>query len=113
MEPTEPFFKRISIIGLGLIGGSWALALKKMGYSAYRVGFDAPAVLEHAIESGAIHEAAKDVDEAVQNSDLVILATPVGKIIDLIPRGKASAPTHALITDAGSTKQRFIQRERD
>ena len=110
MEPTEPFFKRISIIGLGLIGGSWALALKKLGYPAYRVGLDAPAVLEQAIESGAVHEAAKDVDEAVRKSDLVILATPVGKILDLLPFAESSAPSRALITDVGSTKQRIVER---
>jgi prephenate dehydrogenase len=107
VEPTEPFFKRISIIGLGLIGGSWALALKELDYPAHRVGLDEPAVLEQAIESGALHQAAKNLDEAVQKSDLVILATPVGKILDLIPRVKASAPPHALITDVGSTKQRM------
>ena len=110
MEPTEPFFKRISIIGLGLIGGSWALALKKLGYPAHRVGLDAPAVLEQAIESGAVHEAAKDFDEAVRNSDLVILATPVGKILDLLPLAESSAPSRTLVTDVGSTKQRIVER---
>ena len=110
MEPTEPFFKRISIIGLGLIGGSWALALKKLDYPAHRVGCDATSVLEQAIESGAIHEATKDVEEAVRNSDLVILATPVGKILDLLPLAESSAPPRALITDVGSTKQRIVER---
>lgn len=110
MEPTEPFFKRISIIGLGLIGGSWALALKKLNYAAHRVGFDAPGVLRQAIESGAVHEGAKDIPAAVQNADLVILATPVGKILDLLPQLKSSAPPQALVTDVGSTKQRIVER---
>jgi len=108
VEPTEPFFKRIAIVGLGLIGGSWALALKKLGYPAHRVGFDVPDVLKQAAESGAIHEAANDVDAAVRNADLVILATPVGKILDLLPRLKSSVPSLALITDVGSTKQRIM-----
>ncbi len=86
------------------------MALKKLGYPAHRVGFDAPTVLEQAIESGAVHEAAKDVEEAVRNSDLVILATPVGKILDLVPLVKSSAPSRALITDVGSTKQRIVER---
>ena len=109
MEPTEPFFKRISIVGLGLIGGSWALALKELGYAAHRVGFDHPDVLKHAVESGTVHEAARGIDEAVRNADLVILATPVGKILEMLPRLKSSAPSHALITDVGSTKQRIME----
>ncbi|HXH49251.1 MAG TPA: prephenate dehydrogenase/arogenate dehydrogenase family protein [Terriglobia bacterium] len=113
MEPTEPFFKRISIIGLGLIGGSWALALKKLGHAAHRIGFDAPEVLSQAIESGAVHGSASNLDEAVRKADLVILATPVGKILELLPRLKTSAPSNALITDVGSTKQRIMAQARE
>ena len=109
MEPTEPFFKRISIIGLGLIGGSWALALQKLGYPAHRVGLDEPAVLERAIASGALHQAATNIDEAIQDSDLIILATPVGRILEMLPQVKSAAPSHALITDVGSTKQRIVE----
>ena len=110
MEPTEPFFNRISIIGLGLIGGSWALALKKLGYAAHCIGYDVPEVLTQAVESGAVHEGAKDVDEAVRSADLVILATPVGKILELLPQLESRVPSHALITDVGSTKQRILMR---
>jgi prephenate dehydrogenase len=110
VEPTEPFFNRISIIGLGLIGGSWALALKKLGYAAHCIGYDVPEVLTQAVESGAVHEGAKDVDEAVRSADLVILATPVGKILELLPQLESRVPSHALITDVGSTKQRILMR---
>ena len=110
MEPAKPFFERISIIGLGRIGGSWALALKKLGYAAHRVGYDRLEVLHRAIESGAIHEGAKSVDEALRDADLVILATPVGKILELLTQVRASAPLHALITDVGSTKRLILER---
>jgi prephenate dehydrogenase len=113
VEPTEPFFKRISIVGLGLIGGSWALALRQLGYTARRVGFDVPDVLKQAVESGAVHEAAKDIEEAARNADLVILATPVGKILEYLPRLKSSVPPQALITDVGSTKQRILQQAKE
>ena len=113
MEPSEPFFKRISIIGLGLIGGSWALALKKLGYEARRVGCDLPDVLNQAISSGAVHEGARSVAEAVQGADLIILATPVGKILELLAQLESSAPSHALITDVGSTKRRIVQRAKE
>lgn len=109
MEPSEPFFKRISIIGLGLIGGSWALALKKQGYAAHRVGYDRPEVLDRAIQSGAVHEGAKSIEEAVRGANLVILATPVGKILDLLTQLKSSVPSQALITDVGSTKRLILQ----
>jgi prephenate dehydrogenase len=108
VEPAKPFFKRISIIGLGLIGGSWALALKKLGYAARRTGFDVPDVLKQAVQAGAVHQAAQNIEEAARNADLVILATPVGKILELLPRLKSSVPSHALLTDVGSTKQRII-----
>ena len=108
MEPTEPFFKRISIIGMGLIGGSWALALKKLDYPAHRIGCDLPEVMQRAVECGAVHEAAKDVDGAVRNADLVILATPVGRILDLLPQIAPRVPSHTLITDVGSTKHRVM-----
>jgi prephenate dehydrogenase len=113
VEPTGPFFKRISIIGLGLIGGSWALALKKLGYAAHRVGSDMPDVLKKAVKSGAVDEGAKSIDEAVRDADLVILATPVGRILELLPRVKTSAPSNALITDVGSTKQRIMAQARE
>ncbi len=113
MEPSEPFFKRISIIGLGLIGGSWGLALKRLGYSARRIGCDRPDVLNHAISAGAVHEGAQNVADAVRDADLIILATPVGKILDLLPQLKLSAPSHALVTDVGSTKRRIAQCAKD
>jgi len=113
VEPAEPYFKRISIIGLGLIGGSWALALKKLGYAAHRVGYDRPEILANAVASGAVHEGAQGVDEAVRDADLVILATPVGRILELLAQLKSSAPSQALITDVGSTKRLILQRAKE
>lgn len=108
VEPSKPFFKRISIVGLGLIGGSWALALKKLGYPARRIGCDLPDVLSRATASGAVHEGAANAAEAVRDADLVILATPVGEILELLPQMKSAAPRRPLITDVGSTKRRII-----
>ena len=89
------------------------MALKKLGYAAHRIGYDVPDVLKQAVESGAVDEGAKNVDEAVRDADLVILATPVGKILDLLPKLKTSAPSNALITDVGSTKQRIMAQARE
>jgi prephenate dehydrogenase len=113
VEPDEPFFKRISIIGLGLIGGSWALALKRLGYPASRVGYDRPEVLRTALCAGAIDAAGEDLPSAVHNADLVILATPVGAILDLLGRLKPHLLPQALVTDVGSTKRLICQRAKD
>jgi prephenate dehydrogenase len=113
VEPAEPFFKRISIIGLGLIGGSWALALKRTGYRASLVGHDRPEVLSQAVSAGAVDEGAKDLSSAVRGADLVILAVPVGAILDLIDRLHQHLTPQALITDVGSTKRRICERAKE
>jgi prephenate dehydrogenase len=106
-------FHRISIIGLGLIGGSWGLALRKSGFRGRRVGHDRPDIMSRALEAGAIDEGAEDLAAAVQAADLVILATPVGAILELLPRLKPAALPRALITDVGSTKRLISERARD
>ncbi|HLY59773.1 MAG TPA: prephenate dehydrogenase [Terriglobia bacterium] len=103
-------FHRISIIGVGLIGGSWGLALREHGYRGVRVGFDKPEVLNRALAACALDEIAIDVASAVRGADLVILAAPVGAIIDLIAQMKPSAMPGALVTDVGSTKRLIYRR---
>jgi prephenate dehydrogenase len=106
-------FKHISIIGLGLIGGSWGLALKERGVAARRVGCDRPEVLERALASGVVDEGSVDPLAAVHDADLVILATPVGVILDLLTQLRGAAAPRALITDVGSTKRLICQRARE
>jgi prephenate dehydrogenase len=106
-------FKHISIIGLGLIGGSWGLALKERGVKARRVGCDRPEVLERALAMGAVDEGAPDVPAAVREADLIVLATPVGVILDLLTQLKGAAAPRALVTDVGSTKRLICQRARE
>jgi prephenate dehydrogenase len=106
-------FNRITIVGLGLIGGSWGLALKEHGAAARRVGCDKPEVLERALAAGAVDEGSPDLKAALRDADLVILATPVGSILDLLPRLKSAAWPRALVTDVGSTKRLICQRARE
>lgn len=106
-------FQRITIIGLGLIGGSWGLALKEHGITARRIGCDKPEVLDRALAAGIIDEASADPREAIRGSDLIILATPVGAILDLLPQIKAAADARALVTDVGSTKRLICLRARE
>jgi prephenate dehydrogenase len=105
-------FKQITIIGTGLLGGSFGLSLKAAGVQSRVVGCDRAHVLERARKMGAVDTGAEDPAEAIQGSDLILLATPVGTIIDLIERiGPITAPD-ALITDVGSTKQEIVDRAR-
>ena len=103
-------FKQITIIGTGLIGGS--LALKAAGFSGKIVGCDRAPVLDRARAMRAIDLGTEDPIEAVAGSDLIVLATPVGGIIDLIERVGPIVPPETLITDVGSTKKEILDRAR-
>ena len=105
--------KQITIIGTGLIGGSLALALKKHARGVRIVGCDREPVLKQALKLGVIDDGSSVPEQAVRDSDLIVLATPVGSIIDLIERVGPLAPAHALITDVGSTKVEIMARAKD
>jgi prephenate dehydrogenase len=105
-------FKQITIIGTGLIGGSLGLAIKAAGFGGKVVGCDREAAVDRARAMRAIDLGTEDPIEAIQGSDLIILATPVGAIIDLIERIGPLASPDALITDVGSTKKEIIDRAR-
>ncbi|PYV24757.1 MAG: prephenate dehydrogenase/arogenate dehydrogenase family protein, partial [Acidobacteria bacterium] len=107
------FFHRIAIVGVGLIGGSWGLALGKRSLTGTRVGCDRPDVLKRATAAGAIDESAEDPAQAVRDADLVVLAAPVGAILDVLPRLRPAVSAAALVTDVGSTKRLICQRARE
>jgi prephenate dehydrogenase len=98
-------FRRVAVIGTGLIGGSFALAVRKYFPDSFVVGWDKPGVLRRALERGAIHEAIPDLALAVAGTDLIYLALPVGHSIEMLPEIARLAPPHALVTDACSTKR--------
>jgi len=106
----EHFIRRVAIVGLGLLGGSWGLALKKAGFTGRIVGYARRAeTREQALSEGAIDEGFADVTEAVHDADLVILATPVAVILDHLARLHPHLPPQALVTDVGSTKRRICE----
>jgi prephenate dehydrogenase len=102
--PAEPF-RRVAILGTGLIGGSFALALRKHLPQARITGFDREAVVLQARERDIIHEAAADLRQAVSDADLIYIALPISTTIELLPQIARHAPAPALVTDAGSTKR--------
>lgn len=102
--------RQITIIGTGLIGGSLALALKKRKFAGKIVGCDRPPVLARAHEAGAIDSAVSNPADAVLGSQMVVLATPVVAVIDLIERLGPALSARTLLTDVGSTKEEVIKR---
>ncbi|HET6144861.1 MAG TPA: prephenate dehydrogenase [Candidatus Acidoferrales bacterium] len=98
-------FHRVAIIGTGLIGGSFALALRKHFPETVVVGWDKPQVLEQALERNAISQGATELPVALAGADLVYIALPVGHTIELLPEIGRLASRTALVTDACSTKR--------
>jgi len=98
-------FRRAVIVGTGLIGGSFALALRKYFPGTVVAGWDKPDVLLDAFGRGAIHEGIPNFPRAFAGADLIFVALPVGHTIELLPEIARLAPPNALVTDACSTKR--------
>ncbi|SNS81463.1 prephenate dehydrogenase [Anaerovirgula multivorans] len=98
-------FQEILIIGMGLIGGSLSLALKKSGYQGKIIGCDlSKEALIEAKAMGAIDVACEVPQEAVKNADLIVIAVPVGYYDEVFKEIAAYLPKGVVITDVGSIK---------
>jgi prephenate dehydrogenase len=107
---TPHLITRVTILGTGLIGGSFALALRKYATDLHITGWDRPDVTRAGQSSGAFDETSSgDMAPALRTADLIYIALPIGVTLDLLPQLARSAPRHALITDACSTKLRITQ----
>jgi prephenate dehydrogenase len=102
--------RQITIIGTGLIGGSFGLALKKRRFRGRIVGCDREPVLKRAQKLGVIDEGESNPLKAVRGSQIILLATPVGAIIELIQRLGPTLSPQTLLTDVGSTKAEILSR---
>src|SRR2546430_7455909 len=100
--------RQITIIGTGLIGGSFGLALKNHGFRGRIVGCDREPVLKRAQKLGVIDEGESNPLKAVGDSQVILLATPVGAIIELIERLGPTLSPQTLLTDVGSTKAEIL-----
>lgn len=97
------------VIGVGLIGGSFALALKRAGKVARVIGVGRSAAnLQRAVELGVIDEASHDAATAVARADLVLVATPVGQMGRVFAEIAPHLPAHCVVTDGGSTKSDVV-----
>ena len=97
----------VAIVGTGLIGASFGLALKAAGFTGHIYGVSSRSATDEALAAGAIDSAAS-LEEAVPLSDLIYLAQPIGRILNTLRILDPLVKPDALITDAGSTKQSIV-----
>jgi prephenate dehydrogenase len=107
---TSHLINRVAILGTGLIGGSFALALRKYATSLHIAGWDRPEVAQSAVAKGGFDAVfSGDPGAALRDADLIFVALPIGVTLDLLPEIARVASPNALVTDACSTKLRIVQ----
>jgi prephenate dehydrogenase len=99
--------KTVAIFGVGLIGGSFALALRRAGFSGRILGVSSPPTIKSALDLHVIDDAAF-AREAAQAADLIYLSQPILRILEILPSLNDWVQPQALITDAGSTKSTIV-----
>jgi prephenate dehydrogenase len=101
--------RSVGIVGVGLIGGSFGLALRAAGFTGRIVGVSSPGTIESAVACGAI-EAGVPLEQAATECDLIYLAQPISAIESTLEKLGPIVSDNCLITDAGSTKTRIVQK---
>ena len=103
-------YETVAIVGVGLIGGSIGLALRERGLAQTVIGIGRrQSSLRAARRVGAVTNTTIDLAKGVADADLVVVCTPVGRIVEDILQAAENCPEGALITDAGSTKQTIVE----
>jgi prephenate dehydrogenase len=101
---------RLCVIGVGLIGGSLALALKKAGYCRFVMGAGRGVDnLTEAVELGVIDAYETDLAKAVKDADVIIIAVPLGAMAEVFAKISPAIKKSAIITDVGSAKSTVIE----
>jgi len=98
----------IAIVGVGLIGGSFARAMREAGFRGRILGVSSPSTVAKAKRLKIIDEALP-LDQAASQADLVYLSQPIRQILDIFPKLNGCVSPDALVTDAGSTKVRIVR----
>lgn len=104
---------KVTVIGMGMMGASFALALKRAGLVQSVTGVDIkPAVLDAAVQRDIIDHATTNIGSGIQGTDAVVLATPVSVVVKLLPV-LAELEFEGIVIDLGSTKQVICETARD
>jgi prephenate dehydrogenase len=110
LDPDVTRFKTVAIVGVGLIGGSIGLALRKRGLADRVVGIGRRQTsLRTARRVGAVTNTTVDLEKGVAEADLVVVCSPVGTIVEHVRAAAEHCPPETLITDTGSTKQSIVE----
>jgi prephenate dehydrogenase len=112
MQNTNTPFQRVAVIGLGLIGGSLCLALRRVFPNVVLTGVDNQHVIEQARHKVDHVFLPNDLEKSLRGISLVFLATPINAIIEYLPRVAASVDHATLVTDVGSTKALIVDAAR-
>jgi prephenate dehydrogenase len=100
-----PTYRKVAIVGVGLIGGSIGLALRQRNLAQQVMGIGRrQSSLDRALACQAIDEAHTELEKGVAGADLVVVATPVAGVADHVCQALEASPEGCLVTDAGSTK---------
>src|SRR5581483_3058319 len=99
----------VAIVGVGLIGGSFALALQNAGFRGRILGVSSPKSIAAAKERGAIHEGVS-LTEAAERADLIYLSQPINGILNTLEVLSKTVKSDTLVTDAGSTKTQIVRK---
>ncbi len=114
MLVPKSHFKKIVVFGVGLIGGSFALALRKANAVGEVVGFGrSAATLAQAQQLGILDRIGQSEADEVRDADLIMLATPVGQMADILRRIAPHLGAGTLLTDAGSTEANVVAAVRE
>jgi len=106
--------KTLSVIGVGLIGGSFALALRRAGAVSHVIGYDRdPAALERAAALGVIDTAGGSISEAAEGGDLIVVAVPVRAVGPVLRDVAGAMQPGAVVSDVGSTKAQVVRMARE
>ncbi len=104
-DTLRPQFRRLAVLGVGLLGGSFALAAKRAALAQEVVGYSkSPSTIQAAIKAGVIDRGADSALQAATGADLVVLAVPVSAIAPLLRQIRLGLADSALLLDVGSTK---------
>lgn len=107
-------FKKIVICGVGLIGGSFALALKKSGFKGQILGLErSPDILERAHALGIVDEVGLSLEETLRDADLIVLSVPVAQTGNVLKMILPYWHANLIVSDTGSTKTDVVAMARD
>ncbi len=106
---TDPWPRRVAILGVGLLGGSVGLALRRQLPEVEIVGTSRSGSRRNlAVGCGAVDRATESIEEACRDCDVVVVASPVNRIADMVIQSARFSPSDCLITDVGSTKAGIV-----